>query len=139
MPIRGALDLNSQMIPLIVEWVTRHSGRVPLLSWIVPNVPLVPAGDAALVPPNIRLAVHELIDIELHGLRSADVIAKEIYVIHKIVRLGIDAVVGIRHPLRRELADQVVIPKCVGISCFPSYVELHGFAAERGRTYALII
>jgi hypothetical protein len=97
--VRGALNLNCQMIPLVVEWITSHSGGMPLLSWVVPNVPFVPARDAAFVPPNIRFAVHKLIDIELNRLRRADVIAKKIYVIHKVVRLGVDAIAAVRHPL----------------------------------------
>jgi hypothetical protein len=62
-----------------------HSRGMPLLSRVVPNVPFVPARDAAFVPPNIRFAVHKLIDVELKGLRGADVIAKKIHVIYKVV------------------------------------------------------
>jgi hypothetical protein len=40
--------------------------------------------------------------------------------------------------LRRELPDQMVIPKCVRIRCLAADIELHGLAAERGRRYALI-
>ena len=126
------------MIPLIVEWIASDPGGMPLLSWVVPNVPFTPAGDAALMPPNKGLAVHKLIDIELKGLCGTDVIAKEIYVIHKVVRLRVNAVVIIRDPLRREHPDQMVIPKYVRIRCLAADIELHGFAAERGRTYALI-
>ena len=138
MPVRGALNLNGQMIPLIVEWMASHSGGKPLLSRVVPNIPFVSAGDAAFVPPNIRFAVHKLIDIELERLRSADVIAEKIYVIHKVVRLGVDAIVAVRLPLRREVPDQVVIPKCVRERRLAADIEPHGFTAQRGRTYTLI-
>lgn len=138
MSVRSALNLNCQVVPLIVERMARHSGGMPLLSRVVPNVPLIAAGDAALVPPNIGLAVHKLIDIELQCLRGADVIAKKICIIDKVMRLGVDAVVSVRHSLRRELADQMIIPKRVGIGRMAADIELHGFPAERGRTYALI-
>ena len=123
------MNLNGQVVPLIIEWMARHSGGMPLVSWVVPNVPLIAAGNAALVSPNIGLAVHELIDIELQGLRCADVIAKKIYVIDKVVRFGVDAVARVRHSLRRELADQVIIPKRVGIRRLAADIELHGFTA----------
>lgn len=137
MSVRSSLDLNDQMVPLIVERLARHSRRMPLLPGIIPNVPFVAAGNAAFVSPNVGFAVDELIDIELKGLGSADVVAEEIYIVDKVVRPGVDAVIGIRYSLRRERPDQVVIPKYVGIIRFAADGELHGFAAERGRTYAL--
>ena len=107
--------MNGQMIPLVVLWPAANPCRMPFLFWIVPNVPLISASDPALVSPNVRLAVQELIDIELQGLRGVQVFGEEINVVHKIVRIGINAIVTVRHSLRRELADQVVIPKYVGI------------------------
>src|SRR6266404_2401610 len=115
-----------------------HSGGTPLLTGVVPNVPFVSARDSAFVPPNIRFAIHKLIDIELKRLRGADVIAKKIYVIDKVVRLGVDAIVAVRHPSRREVPDQVIIPKCVRERCLATDIEPHGFAAQRGRTYPLM-
>ena len=138
MSVRGALDLNGHMVPLIVQRFARHSGGMPFLSGIVPRVPFIPAGDAALVSPNIRMAVHELIDVELKGLCGADVTGEEINVIDKIVRAGVDAVIGIPHILRRKLSDEVVIPEYVRICGFAADGELHGLAAERGGTYTLV-
>jgi hypothetical protein len=123
---------------LIVEWIASYSRGMPLLSGVVPNIPLVATRDSAFVTPNIGLAVHKLIDIELNRLRGANVIAKKINVVYKVVRLGVDAIVAIGQPSRRELPDQVVIPKYVGECRLAADIELHRFAAERGRTYALI-
>jgi hypothetical protein len=39
--------------------------------------------------------------------------------------------------LRREVPDQVVIPECVRVRRLAADIELHGFAAQRGRTYPL--
>src|SRR5579864_200498 len=138
MAIGSALHLNGQMIPLIVERIARHSGRMPFLPRIVPNVPLIAARNAAFVSPNVRFAVDKLIDIELQGLRRVDVIAKKIYVIDKVVRLGVNAVVAIRKALRRERPDQEIIPERVRVRRLASDAELHGFAAERWGTYALL-
>src|SRR5215469_5413581 len=137
MTVRGALNPNGQVVPSIVQRVARHSGRTPLLSGVVPNIPFVPASDAALVSPNVRLAAYELIDIEFKGLRGADIISEEVYVVHKVMRTRVDAVIGIRHPLRRKLPDQMVVPKHVRVRCLSADGELRGFAAQRRRTYAL--
>ncbi len=130
MTVRGALHLNGQMVPLIVARMARHSRGMPLLSRVVPNVPFIPASDAAFVAPNIRFAVNKLIDIELKCLRATDMITEKINVVDKVVRLGVAAAIAIRNPLRRELPDQVVIPKGVRKSCFAANIELHGFAAQ---------
>jgi hypothetical protein len=65
------------------------------------------------------------------------VIAEKIYVINKVVRVGVDAVVAIGHSLRRELPDQMVIPKYVRIRGLTANRELRGFATQRRRAYAL--
>lgn len=137
MTVRSALNMDGQVVPSIVQRIARHSGRTPLLSGVVPNIPFVPASDPALVSPNIRLAAYELIDIEFNGLCGADVISEKIYVVDKVMRSGVDAIVGVRHPLRRKLPDQMVVPKHVRVRRLAADGELHGFAAQRRRTYAL--
>lgn len=137
MPIRSALHLNGHVVPLIVERIAGHSGGIPFLTGVVPSVPFVPARNPALMSPDIGLAVDELIDVELKRLRGANVAGEKVYVVHKVVRVGVDAVVAVRPTLGREVPDQMVVPKYVGVCGFAPDRELHGFAAERGRTYAL--
>ena len=69
------------------------------MSGVVPNIPFVAPRNAALVSPNIRVAVYELIDIEFQSLSGSNLIAKKINVINKVVRRRIDAVIAIRHSL----------------------------------------
>lgn len=110
---------------------------MPLLSRVVPNIPFVAPGNAALVSPNVRVAVHKLIDIEFQSLRGSKLIAKKINVIHKIVRRRIDAVTAIGYALRREWSDQVVVPQYIGVFDLSTDRELHGPATQRGRIHAL--
>lgn len=130
MTVRSALHLNGQMIPLVVLWPAANACRMPLLVRIIPNVPLIAACDPAFVSPDVRLTVQKLVDVELQGLRGVQVFGKEINVIHKIVRVGIDVIVAIPHPLGRELADQVIIPKYVRVLGLAANGELHSSAAE---------
>ncbi len=125
------------MIPLIVQRVARYSRGIPFLSRIVPGVPFVPARNPAFVSPNVGLTVHKLINVELKRLCGTDVSGEEIYIVDKVMRTGVDAVIGVRNTLRRELPDKVVIPKYVRVCGFAADGELHGFAAERWRTHPL--
>ncbi len=118
------------MIPLVVLWPAANSGRVPCLFRIIPNVPLVAASDAALVPPDVRLAIQKLVDIELQGLRGSQVLRKKVNIIDKVVGVGVDAVAWIPHSLRRELADQVVVPKYIRVFRLPANGQFHGFTGE---------
>ena len=137
MAIRCALNLKGHVIPLIVERIAANARRVPLLILVVPDIPLIPSRDAALMPPDEGVAVHKLIDIELKCLRQPEVIRKKVDVVDEVVRLAIDAVAVVRDPLRGQLADQVVVPKHIRISSLARDIELHGVAAERGGADAL--
>ena len=125
------------MIPLIVQRMARHAGWTPRLRRVVPNIPFISACDAALVSPNVGLAVYELVDVELQGLKLIEMVAEEVNVVNKVAQVGVDAVVEVRHSLRRELPDQVVVPKHIGVLRLAADCEFHGFAAQGGRAYTL--
>src|SRR5260370_36542361 len=65
---RGPLHLDDQVVPGVVHGITWNASRMPLLSLIVPNVPLISSDNAAFVSPDERLAINELIDIESQRL-----------------------------------------------------------------------
>src|ERR1700733_12468154 len=98
------------MVPRVVHGITGNSGRMPFLTLIIPDVPFVPSGDTAFVPPDVRLAVNELIDVELERLRHAEIGYVEIHVVGKIVDIRNKGVIGIGKTLRGKITDQVIVP-----------------------------
>src|ERR1700691_2728437 len=95
--------------------MTFNPGGNPLPCIIVPDVPLVPSGDAALVPPDKSHAIEKLVQIELNGLGRWQIRSVKIYVVSKVVERGHQRVIGVGHPLRREIADQVIIEQHVPV------------------------
>jgi hypothetical protein len=53
---------------------------------IVPSVPLVAAVNSALMTPDVGLAVHKLVYVELQGLRVTGISNPEIHVIGEVVQ-----------------------------------------------------
>jgi hypothetical protein len=49
MVIGGALHLEREMVPLTTVRLARHASRNPLTFRVVPDIPLVATGNAALV------------------------------------------------------------------------------------------
>src|SRR5712691_7351259 len=103
------------MVPGIVHRIAGHTCRNPFLTWIVPDVPLVSSNNPAFVAPNERLAIDELIDIELQRLGGADIGSKKIDVIGKVVDVGNNCVTSIGKTLRGKITDQVIVPERVGV------------------------
>jgi hypothetical protein len=66
--IGGPLHYECHVVPGAADRITGDTGWHPFLGDIVVNVPLMAPGDAALMPPDELLAVHELVDIKLQRL-----------------------------------------------------------------------
>src|SRR6185437_3710982 len=66
--IRGSLDADDEMVPRPTHRVAGNSSGHPFFMNIVIHVPLVPASDSALMPPNERESARKLIDVEFHCL-----------------------------------------------------------------------
>src|ERR1700688_3020034 len=65
---RSPLHDEGEVVPRATDWVAGYSGRNPLMIDVVVDVPLMPAGDPALVAPNVVFSASELIDVELQCL-----------------------------------------------------------------------
>ncbi len=111
------------MVPGFRHWIASHAGGMPGLAGIVPDVPLIASGDPAFVAPNIGIAIDELVDVELQCLRNADILHVKIDVVGKVVKVGDDRVVVVGHALRREVSDQVVIPKHIRVNSLTANVH----------------
>src|SRR5215470_11093541 len=51
----GALHLDDEMVPGATQWIAGHARRKPVLIHVIPNIPLVPTGNAALMSPDETL------------------------------------------------------------------------------------
>ena len=111
---RRPLDLEHNMIPAIIVRVAGNSGRHPLLVHVVISIPLVPAGNAALVTPDERLPTNKLVDVEFQSLRVSETLGIKIRFVHKVVQLGNQGVVTVGDALRRKISDDVIVPQNVG-------------------------
>src|SRR5579864_7773097 len=100
MIVRCSLRLNDKVVPRIVHGIARYPGGMPLLAWIIPDVPFIPSGDAAFVSPDEGLTIDELIDIELQRLRSTYIGRVEIDVVGEVMDVGNDGVIRIGQTLR---------------------------------------
>ena len=109
--VRGSLDADDEMIPRTAQRIARDAGRNPLFIDIVIHIPLVPSSDPALVSPNEGMSSRELIDVEFQRLRDTGVLDPEVDVIGEIVKSGNQCMFVVRQPLRRERADNVVVPQ----------------------------
>src|SRR5436853_7517831 len=96
MIVGRALHLDGQVIPGIVVGIAGDAGGMPLLSLVVPDVPLMAAGDTTFVSPDEGLAVHELIDIELESLGGGDISDVEVDVLSETVGGGVSVVMRCR-------------------------------------------
>src|ERR1700740_139104 len=98
------------MVPGIGVRMARNSRVLPITILIIPNVPLVPARNTALVSPDESHVAEELVDVKLQGLGRPEVISVKINVVGKVMQPGDNRLIVIRHALRRGGADQMVIP-----------------------------
>src|ERR1700677_4054185 len=76
--VGSSLHLNGEMIPRVAFRIARDSSRYPVSALVIPNVPFVAAGDAALMAEDESHIAEKLVDIELQRLRRSQVISKEI-------------------------------------------------------------
>ncbi len=97
---RGALDLDHQMIPRIVDGVTWDAGLDPMGIHVVPDVPFMASGNAAFMSPDMTLAAEKLIDVEFQRLRHRQVVAKEVDVVNEVVHVWHNHLVVIGNSLR---------------------------------------
>src|SRR5438105_13049074 len=128
MAIRSALRLDGEMVPCLIVGIAGNARGMPLLPLVVPDIPLMPPGNSALMPPDIRLTIHELVDVKLQRLRGGNVVTVEVHVVNEVVRGRSNFVIAVPLALRREVADQVVIPQSVGELRLAADAELRGIS-----------
>jgi len=90
------------------------------------------------VAPDIGLPVYKLIDVELQRLRGGDVVTIEIHIVNEIVSGRRNCVICIILALRRQVANQVIVPETIGELRFATQAELGRISAERRRTHSLL-
>ena len=66
--VRGPLYLNDHVIPGVVRWIAGDPGAHPPVVHVVPDIPFMSAGDAALVAKNESFSVEILADVKLQNL-----------------------------------------------------------------------
>src|ERR1700739_228954 len=103
------------MVPRIVIRIARDSSRRPVRRLIIPNIPLVAARYAALMPPDEAHAVKKLVDVELQGLRKRQVTSKKVDVVRKVVQRRSKRVIRIWQALRGKRPNEVIVPKAVSV------------------------
>src|SRR5229473_2993225 len=133
----SARNLNRQVIPGIVVGVTGNAGGNPFRVSIVPDGPVVPVSDAALVAPDKAHAVEELINVELQRLGKSEVGAIEVHVIGEVVVVVHLVVILIGHALRGEIANQVIVKEGIAVGRSPTNVKFGGFSAH-GRGFDVL-
>ena len=62
--IRGALHLDDQMVPSILQRIAGDASGHPLPRDVIPDVPFVAATDSALVSPGEAEVIEELVNVE---------------------------------------------------------------------------
>ena len=63
--IRGAFDLDGEVVPLVVDGIAGNTSRNPFSAGVIPDIPFVARRDAALVAEDETHAIEKLIDVEL--------------------------------------------------------------------------
>src|SRR6266849_5932107 len=126
----SARYLKGQVVPGIVVGVTGNAGGNPFRVSIVPDGPVVPVSDAALVAPDKAHTVEELINVELQRLGKSEVSAIEVHVIGEVVVVVHFVVILIGHALRGEVPNQVIVKKGITVGRSPANVKLGGFSAH---------
>jgi len=126
-----ARDLNDEVVPGIHVWIARNAGGNPSVIGIVPDVPFMAVLDTALVTPRESHAVKELVHIKLKRLRQTGVAAVEIHVVGEVVERWDQGVAAVGKPLGREVANQMVVPKNIGIGYVSANVVLGRIAGKR--------
>src|SRR3954464_616043 len=111
------------MIPCPADRIAGHSGRHPLVIYVVIDVPLVPASNPALMSPNVGFSASELINIELQRLRHTRIFHPEVNVIGEIVKGGIQRLFCVREALRGKAADEMVVPQHVSPLIGPAAIS----------------
>src|SRR4029077_3391125 len=123
------------MVPRVVYRIAGNAGREPFLPLIVPNIPFVPARNAAFMSPDKGLAVDKLVDVELQRLRNAYVGCIEVDVVREIANVWYDRTTGIGETLRREISDQVLVPEHIGIDGLAAHIHARRTRAQRWRRH----
>ena len=124
--VRSPLRLNHQMVPRVAHRIARYSTLHPVHIDVVPGVPLMTAGNPALVAPDERHSVEELIDIEFQGLGGFQVSAIEVDVVGEIAQRR-------HHVLIRQMFGEFHIPQNVGERHGAADIKLHGAATAHCR------
>ncbi len=84
--VRSALSSHSHVVPTVGDRVAGDASRNPVSIHVVPDVPFVAPGYAALRAPGDANRMHEPVNIELHRLRIRSVGHVEIGVIGELVQ-----------------------------------------------------
>src|SRR6202051_1968238 len=103
-----------------------------------PNIPHMRTSNPALGTPSESHAIEKLVDIKLQSLRHIEVAAVEIHVVGEVVKGRYEGMARVGKPLRREVADQVVVPEDIRIRLGSADVELGRVARKRNRFVELI-
>src|ERR1700687_2831011 len=105
---------------------------------VVPNIPHMRTFNPALGTPSESHAIEKLVDIKLQRLRHIEVAAVEIHVVGEVVKCRYESMARVGKPLRREVADQVVVPEYIRIRLGSADVEL-GRVARKGNRFVELI
>src|ERR1700686_1765103 len=105
---------------------------------VVPNIPHLRTFNPALGPPSESHAVKKLVDIKLQSLRHIEGAEVEIHVVGEVVKGRYEGMARVGKPLRRKVADQVVVPEDIRIRLGSADVELRRVARNGNRFVELI-
>src|SRR5216684_6382097 len=83
--VRCPLHFDRQMVPGTVAGVAGNARRGPAVVLVVPNVPFVSAGYAAFVAKDEAHTIEKLINVELQGLRKAQIVSVEVHVVSEVL------------------------------------------------------
>lgn len=95
----GALHLDDDVVPRAAGRVAGNAGGQPPSADIVPDVPLVAAGETALMPPDKALSTGELIDVKLDGLRHIGIGHPEVNIVGEGMELRGQSMIGVGQSL----------------------------------------
>src|SRR5215467_12778004 len=125
------------MIPGVLHGIARNAGRLPFLVHVVPHVPLVSAGNTALMAVYKSIPIEILVNVELHYLGDPQLRAIEVQVVRKVVKIRNDLAVFIFDPLRREVSNQRIRPQDIGIRMTAANGKLGRISSHGWRPHTL--
>jgi hypothetical protein len=137
MIVGSPLHFDCQMIPGIALRVAGDARRSPHALLIIKNVPLVPAGQAALVAKDESHIVEKLVDVKLQSLWKTEIVSVEVDVVSEVMQGRHQLLICVRQALRRGGPDQVVVPQPVRERSLSSDIKFRGVTAHRRRTDVL--